>query len=1430
MVKVYSYFYLYIVVLGFLIQGMSLGSINAQDVEWIRQFGTADYDAVNDVYIGQTAKYVAGSLRNDAFVQREVHNGTNFNRSWIREFGTDYLDRANAVHEDVSGVYVAGSTEGALPGQSHLGGSDAFIRKYDIDGNELWTRQFGTNTNEEISDITGDATGLYVAGYVEGAIPGQTHEGKRDAFVRKYDTNGNVLWTYQFGSDTDDEVRSIYAANSGIYLTGILQGEAFLHFYDMQGNQLWTRNIGSAGAVTPNAVYADLSGVYLGGSIEGDLPGQTSSGMLDAFISKYSIDGNELWTNQFGTDKDDEVNGISVYLSEIYLAGSTQGMLPGQIHSGNRDAFIRRLDANGLEMWTLQEGSDGDDSYNAITVDALGLHVVGVIMDDAFNVLYDLDANRRGGQHFNNLVGDFGNAISVHATSVYVAGHTSGVFPGERALGSDDAFIRKYDTDGNEGWTRQFGGDGIDKANAVYVDETGVYVAGSTEGMAGQNHLGGEDAFIRKYDAAGNEVWTRQFGSNGYDAVYAVNGDETGLYIVGYLNSTSPRFTSTADAFIRKYDTNGNTLWIREFGTAESDIALDVSVDRSGVYMVGTTEGTFPGQTASGNFDVFIRKYDIDGNEGWTRQFGSEEPDQGTSISVSASGIYVAGTIFGVTDSDSGPVQFNTGAVFVSRFDLDGNEQWNTLFGLGSDEISADQISADAKGVYVVGYSMGGVGGSNLWTTESTSNLGLWSGLNGYIRRYDASGVEVWTRNLGTEGDDFVSGISRAGSSAYIVGSTGSIIPGQTEVGGGRDAFVVKISTEEIAENVDVVWTGGTGDWNVASNWDSNVIPDQNSDIHIPPSENDTVFIPSNVAVKARTIEIGAGSTLYLENASSSITIDDGLMDNDGIIINKGVINISRHSYTLDNKNFYGIGRGYLAFENWGIVENYHELNIIFSVRGHCINDNGSIFINHAEAKLSSEHIWNFGGRFTNFGTIHGSIGNSGYGDYGHDDPAEDSTYIANFLNKGFIKGKGLSTSEFSEYYNFGRIELDSSTTNAFLLDDQAYFDNSGSITIGPTVGENAMEIYHPYGGFRNAPGSRLEIKGASNHGIHITTTGYDTLLFNDRGAEIVLDGIDGVGIYITGEGNLDDRKVLNNGKITFGSGIAQNAIVSEGETQLTNLDSGEIYGTGVIDGAAFRNQGSILPGLSPGIGIFEITDNYDHSQAIYEVELAGTDGPGLPSGHDQLNVTGTTTLGGTLNLSLIDDYLPSIGDSFVIMTCTSGCQGKFETVNLPLDPLSWEITYEENSVTVHYIDQSTEPQHYEVLDIDYCIPREAPFYNFYWTEMKSLERGAEFFSQNETHALTFTEYADGTALIQGTTQSGTCSAELYIVLKDRKNWARWSADGGGFKPHGCDTASLVKEKLRYYVIDGNQSSISVTGGDCLEEGTFYGNTTPRSR
>jgi hypothetical protein len=89
-----------------------------------------------------------------------------------------------------------------------------------------------------------------------------------------------------------------------------------------------------------------------------------------------------------------------------------------------------------------------------------------------------------------------------------VAGVTCGAFPGQTSAGSCDAFVRKYDPSGNELWTRQFGFGvgGDDVAFGVAVDGTGnVYLAGFAEStLFGQTEGGG--GFVRKYAQAGQPV------------------------------------------------------------------------------------------------------------------------------------------------------------------------------------------------------------------------------------------------------------------------------------------------------------------------------------------------------------------------------------------------------------------------------------------------------------------------------------------------------------------------------------------------------------------------------------------------------------------------------------------------------------------------------------------------------------------------------------------------------------------------------------------------------------------------------------------------------------------------------------------------------------------------------------------------------------
>ncbi|WP_147371334.1 SBBP repeat-containing protein [Meiothermus hypogaeus] len=506
---------------------------------------------------------------------------------WTRQFGTDRLDKASALAVDSQGnVLVAGEVVNALPGQAPLGRTDAFLRKYDPNGNPIWTRQFGTGGFDEANALAVDGQGnVLVAGQVEGALPGQIHLGNSDAFLRKYDPNGNPIWTRQFGTSGDEAASALAVDGQGNVLvagwvTGALPGQthlgksdAFLRKYDPNGNPIWTRQFGTDSAETVSALAVDGQGnVLVAGDVAGALPGQTHLGFFDAFLRKYDPNGNPIWTRQFGTGDRDEANALAVDgQGNVLVAGWVAGALPGQTHLGVTDAFLRKYDPNGNPIWTRQFGTDSAETVSALAVDGQG--------------------------------------------NVLVAGDVAGALPGQTHLGFFDAFLRKYDPNGNPIWTRQFGTGDRDEANALAVDGQGnVLVAGWVAGaLPGQTHLGVTDAFLRKYDPNGNPIWTRQFGTDSAETVSALAVDGQGnVLVAGDVAGALPgqTYLGDSDAFLRKYDPNGNPIWTRQFGTSDFDEANALAVDGQGnVLVAGRVGGALPGQAHLGSTDAFLRKY-----------------------------------------------------------------------------------------------------------------------------------------------------------------------------------------------------------------------------------------------------------------------------------------------------------------------------------------------------------------------------------------------------------------------------------------------------------------------------------------------------------------------------------------------------------------------------------------------------------------------------------------------------------------------------------------------------------------------------------------------------------------------------------------------------------------------------------------------------
>ncbi|WP_178988875.1 hypothetical protein [Winogradskyella schleiferi] len=133
--------------------------------------------------------------------------------------------------------------------------------------------------------------------------------------------------------------------------------------------------------------------------------------------------------------------------------------------------------------------------------------------------------------------------------------------------------------------------------------------------------------------------------------------------------------------------------------------------------------------------------------------------------------------------------------------------------------------------------------------------------------------------------------------------------------------------------------------------------------------------------------------------------------------------------------------------------------------------------------------------------------------------------------------------------------------------------------------------------------------------------------------------------------------------------------------------------------------------------------------------------------------------------------------------------------------------------------------QAYDVIDADRDpYGSQQPVSNFWWSETPDASDyfdASTYFSSNDSNNLEFTEYADGTASLIGSTVSGTCTVEVNVWFKNKKTWAEWSADGGGHKKEGTAGYASNSADLNWYVIDHTKSTMVATGGDCAQVGTF---------
>jgi hypothetical protein len=364
----------------------------------------------------------------------------------------------------------------------------------------------------------------------------------------------------------------------------------------------WQQALGSQGlSVSTSGVAADAErNALVTGTTDGALDGD-NSGSLDAFVAKYSANGEVVWTRQLGTAEDDTSSGVSVDAAgNVFIAGATSGALAGDA-IGFGDAFVAKYSPDGVLSWARQLGTSQPDAASAVAVDVEG--------------------------------------------NVLVSGFSRGTLDGSRDGLDADAFVAKYSTDGELIWTRQLGSQpGYDElASGVSSDADGnVVIAGHSFGGLEQGNGGSADAFVAKYSAGGELVWLRQRGAANYDSADAVTTDPGGdIYVAGQVDGFlvgGPGVIIPGAPYVASYSPDGALLWEHSLDDVSVGAASSIALDVEGDVFVGGYSTAAVGGPNQGLYDTFVAKLSTSGDRLSAIGLGVAGNDRATGVTVDTAG------------------------------------------------------------------------------------------------------------------------------------------------------------------------------------------------------------------------------------------------------------------------------------------------------------------------------------------------------------------------------------------------------------------------------------------------------------------------------------------------------------------------------------------------------------------------------------------------------------------------------------------------------------------------------------------------------------------------------------------------------------------------------------------------------------------------
>ena len=407
---------------------------------------------------------------------------------WAKQMGGVTYESGFSIAVDKSNnVYTTGFHMGAGdydPGSGVYnlycsGDEDIFIQKLDQNGNFIWAKKIGAQSDQIAWAIDVDTNNnVYVAGNFANTVdfdPGPntfnlSSSYSKDMFVLKLDSNGSFIWAKQLSGTSTKSVKSIKVDHLGdILVTGYFSGTV-----DFDPDTSTTHNM------------------------------YTNYGSGAVFILKLDSNGNYLWVKSAGGAGLCRGIGVDVDTSNnVYVCGYFTLIVdfdPGtpiqnDTSYGGSDMFVLKLNSSGIYQWSRHMGGPGTDQSNAIICDNYGnVYTTGNFYDSV----------------------DFDPGID---TTMFISS------------GYNDIYVQKLSSNGDFEWASHIATTHYDYGKGIAIDNNqNVYTTG-------QYNSG--DTYISKHDSLGNLVYlnTNLNGySNGEDILV---DDDDYIYVTGLFSGTN---------------------------------------------------------------------------------------------------------------------------------------------------------------------------------------------------------------------------------------------------------------------------------------------------------------------------------------------------------------------------------------------------------------------------------------------------------------------------------------------------------------------------------------------------------------------------------------------------------------------------------------------------------------------------------------------------------------------------------------------------------------------------------------------------------------------------------------------------------------------------------------------------------------------------